>query len=254
MINATYMPSRRLVILLAVAGVLAAIAIAAQLTGHAEVTGDTSADRVASLGRLAGEEPRGAAAAIAAAATTDSDAEVRRAAVIALRKFAAGRRETVESATRDQSPRVRAAAVSTLGGLADAPAARRLDEILKDANEDDSVRVAAAAALAGNDTPEATVLLVQTMEHHPIPKVRDHAVAVLIRKFGLVRVKAHPRAVGECRKADRAEWMDLVETIKMMSETRAAFAKLNQPLHLNWKNLVKRSTVCHPNWKPIKGQ
>ncbi len=71
--------------------------------------------------------------------------------------------------------------------------------MLNDSKEDDSVRAAAASALAGNKTPQATVLLVQAMENHPNEGVRDHAMATLIRNCGLVRIKANPRTVAKYR-------------------------------------------------------
>lgn len=231
---------RRLVVLLAAAGVLGVATIAMRLTNSAELTGGTPAERAASIGRLADEQPRGASAVIAAAATNEADEEVRRAAVIALRKFAADRRTAVEAATRDRSARVRAAAACTLGKLTDKAATRRLGEMLNDSEEDDSVRAAAASALAGNKTPQATVLLVRAMESHPNEEVRDHATAALIRNYGLVRIKANPRAVAKYRRQKRTEWLDLIETIKTIPATQAAFAKLNQPLALHPENLIAR--------------
>ena len=232
----------RLVILVVVAVALAALAGVAGLTGRARVTGDRPADRIASIGVLADTEPWGAAEAVAAAATDDQDAEVRRAAVIALRKFVPDHRETVASATSDRSPRVRSAAATTLGRLADGPATERLGEMINDDEEEDAVRAAAAAGLAGNESPEATVLLVRAMESHAVADVRTGAAAVLIRKFGLVRVKPIPEIIGKFRANNLAEWLDLVETVKMMKETRAAFAKLGEPLVLHPENLVKRNT------------
>lgn len=230
---------------LAVAGgaaVLVALTVVASLAGRAQVTGDTPAERIASIGLLADTEAWGAAAAIAGAASDDQDADVRRAAVIALRKFAPDQRETVLAATSDPSPRVRAAAAATLGRLADGPAARRLGEMINDDEEDSAVRAAAVAGLSGNDSPEATVLLVSAVESHAVADVRAHAMAVLVRKFGLVRVKPIPEVIDKFRAADRAEWLDLVETVKMMKETKAAFAKLRRPLDLHPENLVKRNT------------
>lgn len=244
---------RRLVVLLAAAGVLGVATIALRLANSADLTGGTPAERAASIGRLADEQPWGASSVIAAAAANEADQEVRRAAVIALRKFAADRRKTVEASTRDRSARVRAAAACTLGKLTDKAATRRLGEMLNDSDEDDSVRAAAASALAGNKTPQATVLLVRAMESHPKAEVRDYATAALIHNSGLLRIKANPRAVAEYRKKNRAEWADLVETIKMIPATQAAFAKLNQPLAMHPENLVHRPNkhICHPEDKTL---
>ena len=232
----------RLVVLVIIAVALVVLVVAGRLTGRAKVTGDKPAERIASIGVLADSEPWGAAEALAAAATDDQDAEVRRAAVIAMRKFIPDHRETVTAATSDRSPRVRSAAAMTLGRLADGPTAERLGEMINDDNEEDAVRAAAVAGLVGNDSPEATVLLVGAMESHALDDIRDGAAAVLIRKFGLVRVKPVPEIIAKFRAKSRAEWLDLVETVKMMKETKAAFAKFGRPLILHPENLVKRNT------------
>ena len=226
--------------MLAGVALLVVVTAAMGLMSRAKITGETPAERIACIGRLADEQPWGAALVIAEAAVAESDDEVRRAAVIALRKFAADHREAVEACTRDRSARVRAAAACTLGRLADADAARRLGRMLNDGKEDEAVRAAAAAGLADNDSPEATVLLVRTMEAHSIPNVQDHAAAVLVRKYALIRVKANPQAISEFRRKQRANWLDLVETVKMLSETKTAFEKLDQPLVLRPENLIKR--------------
>jgi len=147
--------------------------------------------------------------------------------------------DALVAALNDKATGVRREAAMALAWCGGWPAANDLRSAL---DEDDSVRAAAAAALAGNDTPEATVLLIEAAEGHPLMTVRAHAMAVLIRKFGLVRVKPIPEVIDRFRTADRAEWLDLVETVKMMKETKAAFAKLGQPLELNPENLVKRNT------------
>lgn len=232
----------RLVVLVVVAVALAAFVGVTRLTGRARITGERPADRIASIGVLADTEPRGTAEAIATAAIDDQDAEVRRAAVIALHKFVSDHRETITAATSDRSPRVRIAAATALGRLADAPAVKRLGEMIDDNEEEDAVRAAAAAGLAGIELPQATVLLVRAMENHAVADVRNSAAAVLIRKFGLVRVKPIPEIIGKFRAKNRTEWLDLVETVKMMKETKAAFAKLDQPLVLHPGNLVKRNT------------
>ena len=244
---------RRLIGFLVVLGAVslyAVTAVALHLSHRAEITGDTPAKRAASIGRLADEQPRGTSSVIAAAATNEPNQEVRRAAVMALRKFAAEHRKTVETATRDKSDLVRAAAAGTLGKLADEPAARRLGEMLN-GDEEDSVRTAAASALAGNKTPGATILLVRAMEGHGDMEVRDHATAALIHNFGLVRIKASPRAVARYRRQKRAEWVDLIESIRMIPAIQAAFAKINEPLVLHPERLIPRPNkhICHPEDK-----
>lgn len=211
------------------------------ITGRAKLVGDTPAERIACICRLADDRPWGAGGVIATAAAEEPDQRVRRAAVVALGRFHPDHREVVEAATRDPSAEVRAAAAGTLGLWADTDAAKRLGEIFNDAGEDESVRAAAVAALYGNNCASATVLLVTAMENHPNQDLRDHASAVLVKKYGLIQVKARPEAVAEYRQKNTKYWLDIVETIKMLPATRSAFRELGRPLVLHPSNVLPRS-------------
>ena len=116
----------RSIVLIGAAAALGAVALAVALRDRAEVTGQTPRQRVDAICRLADDRPSGAAAAIAAVAD-DQDASVRRAAMVALGKFAAGEyRGVIEAGTRDADPTVRSAAAASLGRLADDDAVARL--------------------------------------------------------------------------------------------------------------------------------
>lgn len=222
---------------------LAAGAVMA-MTGRAKLVGDTPAERIDCICTLADKQPWGAGDVIAAAATEEPDQQVRRAAVVALGKFRPDYREVVEAATRDSAAEVRAAAVGTLGLWADTEAAKRLGEIFNDAAEDKSVRVAAVAALFGNKSATATVALVTAVEHHPDQGLRDHASAVLVKKHGLVQVRAHHQAIAKYRRTYNKSWLDIVEFIKMKPETKSAFEQLGLPLVLHPQNLLPHAP-CH---------
>ncbi len=238
--------NRRLRIFVAVAVVVVVVATAGLLVAsRARVTGETPDERIASICRLADEQPWGAGDVLAEAVAEEDDAKVRRAAVVALSKFMPDQRSAIEGATRDDALSVRVAAAGTLGRCADQDAAERLGEMLNDAKEDDNVRAAAIAALVGNESATAVVLLVEAMEKHPSQGMRDCATAALVKEYKFLQVKPHPEAVAKYRQGPetRAQFLFMKETFKMLDRTKEAFAELGQPLELHPENLIKPDPV-----------
>ena len=207
-------------------GVIALSAVAALTAGlhyraRASVEGDTAQERVACIARIADERPTGAARAIAAAALGDSDAVVRRAALVAMGGFGISQgRPVAERAARDPSPQVRAEAAHLLGTCGDAAAADRLHE-LAGSDPAESVRLAAVAALGRAPAAKSVVGLVEIAETSENPVVRAGAMEALCRRFGV------PRTFDP---SDTSKWDRDLEVIKSWPKVQAAFAASSLPL------------------------
>ena len=162
------------------------LVLVAALPGKARVEGTTSAERVASVCRIADARPAGAARAIAEAAVGDPDASVRRASVLCLGKFArSADRAAVDTASRDADDTVRAAAALTLARRGGEDDAERLKEMVCD-DSSETVRAAAADGLALDGSPVAVVALLEVMESGPTPEIRLTAGTALTKKYGVV--------------------------------------------------------------------
>ena len=162
------------------AAVAVALVTAGVLTfGRARVTGQTPTERVASVCRLADEQPLGAAGAIANTAK-EPDPNVRRAAMLALGRFVrAGHRPVVAEGTVDPSPRVRSAAAATLGLYRDDAGADRLGEMaLSDSAP--TVRAAAVDALEVHGSARAGEVLMGVVHGCESTWLRDRALAAVI--------------------------------------------------------------------------
>ena len=148
--------------------------------GPARVEGDTPAERIACINRLAADRPAGAGDAIAHAAIDEPHALVRQAALMALGELAndGQYRPTFEAGTRDVAPWAREVATEALGRFADAAAVRRLGELVA-TDPTSGVRCAAARGLAQIATPPAVALLVEAVEKNVYPPVRLVALDVL---------------------------------------------------------------------------
>lgn len=174
----------RSIVLIGVAAALAAVATAVALRDRTEVAGQTPRQRIEAICRLADERPGGAADAIAAAAD-DQDPSVRRAAMVALGKFAADKyRGVIDAGTRDADPTVRSAAAASLGRLADDDAVARLGKVLA-GDADERVRLAAVTGLARAGTDRAIVMLVETAEKDKSTRLRRQAMAALTSRYGI---------------------------------------------------------------------
>ena len=183
--------------------------------GSAEVTGRTSQERIASLCRLVDERPRGAADAIAAVATEDSDPSVRRAAIVALGKFLdPAHRGIIEVGTADGDAGIRSAAAATLGLYPDENTVPVLEGLLR-SDPDERVRLGAVLGLRRAGGDESIALLAEAMEANEFRAVRRQAMQTLVCRFGL-RLETQGGSVGD------AQWARAVRTVRAIPAIRAA--------------------------------
>ena len=197
-------------------GVVVAAALVAAAVSRGQVAGDTPAEQIASICRLADERPWGAADAIAAAAGGKANPSVRKAALIALGRFTRARdRGIVDSATTDAAAEVRAGAALTLGVYGDGAAADRLGKLLA-TDPDEQVRLAAVTGVGRVGGDKAIVLLAEAMENNDNAKVQSRAMVVLLRQLKL----RHPNPPDP---GDKARWGALVRKIRGMSPIQDAF-------------------------------
>lgn len=188
----------------------------------AEIEGDTPAERIKSICRLADEQPRGAGQAIAAAAGGDADASVRCAAMVALGRFIESEhRPTIEAGLTDKDGAVRAAAAATLGLYADEPSVDKLGELLA-SQTDMELRVAAARGLGVSGHSKAIVRLLQTAEAPGDSKVRSVAMDELVQKFKWRSVGGGPENL--------KVWRNRIESVKCLPQVQQAFRDASCPL------------------------
>jgi len=172
------------IIILAAVAVIIVVVTIGYAFSTAEVTGRTSQERIDSICKLADEKPRGAGDAIAAAAVGESDPAVRKAAFLALGRFAGDKhRQVVEAGTRDADAAVRASAAATLGLYDDDAAACRLGELLT-GDPDEAVRMGALTGLGHIRGLRATALVVRAIEGDDRLPVRLRAMQTLGVRFG----------------------------------------------------------------------
>ena len=199
---------------------LAAAAAGMGFLLRVRVVGDTPAERIECIRRLARDRPMGAAGAIAAAAADDSPA-VRAAAVTALGRLGAARaRAAVEERLADGDVEVRIAAARALTAYGDAAAAGSLARL---AGEDESakVREEAIGALGDVAAPEAIVALVEIMEGDHHPALRTRAALALLTRLRISRQETDPASAG---------WMLTVERIKLRKQVKDAFGAAGRDL------------------------
>ncbi len=193
-------------IAVAVAVVLA-VTLAGGLGSRAKLTGDSPKDRIDCIIKLADEQPWGAAGVLAKAVAEEPNVQVRRAALVALKRFADDDcRGVVDAATEDTDADVRAAAATMLGRYDD-PAA--VDRLLVMAAEDaaPAVRAEAVDALADVDDTKVTDGLLDVMEHDRDFGVRRRAMHVLSARRGL-RFSVMPDPTNP------AQWREALRTIR----------------------------------------
>ena len=200
------------------------VALLAGFGSRAQVSGGTPKERIAAIYDLARRRPRGTFDALAAAATGDSDAEVRRVATGALMQVApVEARDTFVQCATDRAPKVRLMAVKALGACGDGPAAEALMQRFR---SDDSaeVRRAALDALSRCDQPAAIVLLLQTAENDRADRQdRIRALAALARRLSCRVTKVH-------RPENTAMWRNLIERFKHSEAVASAYAEMDVPL------------------------
>jgi hypothetical protein len=185
----------------------------------ASVSGATPEDRVASIGRLADEKPRGAADAIADEAG-HPDPRVRRAVMTCLGNFLRPEdRRLIEAGLEDDDDTVRAAAAATFGLYGGREAAGQLARLLAE-TESPEVALGAVRGLGRvleerHLEPEAVVALVDAMEA-PWPRVRMRAFRTVIGQAGLdMHNPPNPR--------NDAAWGGLVTKVRRFPWVRAAY-------------------------------
>jgi HEAT repeat protein len=191
--------------------VLAAGTLVAFLVGSRpeRVTGDTPQERIQSICRLADERPRGAADAIAAA-VNDPDAQVRRAAVMALGQFTRPKdRAAIDAAAGNADRAIGAAGARALGRYADAPAIDRLITMLR-ADASAEVRIESARALAATRQRRALEAVVDAMKRSELPAVQRAAFVALLRL-------QHCDCNNVPDPSNRAAWEQACEQVRIMT-------------------------------------
>ena len=207
---------------LASAVLVGVLVLAAAVAGRPSIAGDTPAERIKSICRLADQGRRGAGDVIARAAENDPSPEVRRAALLALQRFPQPRfRQVVETAARGETVEIRSAAVITLGAYGDAPAVDRLGELAM-TDPQAEVRVAAVEGLERCAIDRAIVHLVEVMEKSDNPRVQQHARSAVLR-----RLIWPPR---NTRPQDRSMWLNDRELVKAQPVVIEAYKRAGKEL------------------------
>jgi len=209
--------------------IAAALAVAAAATtaaifiwGPARVSGQTPAERIDAIRRIAARRPWGASDALAEAAA-DPDAAVRAEAVAALGRVGPeGHRGVVGAAAGDASPAVRAAAARTLVLYGDAEAAGAVVRLATD-DPDAEVRRTAVKALSNCPGPQGLVSLVEIAENaEDRPDSQSQAARTL-----MTRLHIWPRPTDP---SDRATWLTTLEVIKARDAVQEAFRAVGRTL------------------------
>jgi hypothetical protein len=201
---------------------VALVAAGAVFSRRAKVTGDTPEQRAAAVNRLADDKPRGAEDAISDTAVNDSDASVRRIAVVCLSGSQRPEdRPVVEQATHDVDASVRSAAARTLVAYDDDSAVERWIEMFFN-DPDAAARDAALEALVLSENPHSTVFLVETMENHRQPEIQAKVANALLEK-NKIRLKIN--------QDDELEWRVLKQVIKNSTAVKNDFEQTGTPLY-----------------------
>jgi len=228
----SYDPGRKKLLIFG-CGALLCIVLAVILwsSQRPDVTSGSEQDRIDAVTQIAAERLAGARRSLARA-VKDESPRVRRAAIISLAQMVQPEdRNAIEEAISDNDPTVRAVAAECLGRFNDAKAAAKLSAVAESAQEDKSVRKAALRGLVPCDAPIAVVTLIEIAGDESIPnEVRLQAGKSMLAKAG---GKLNP----DRRPENRALWRDLVQRLKNDKRTRdkysAAGVKLvNHPDHI----------------------
>lgn len=221
---------------------LIAMGVVVLIPAKAEVAGETEAEAVQSVVRIADDLPRGAGDALAKAALEDPRPAVRRAAVVSLNRLKRPEhRPVVEKALADEDPTVRAAAAKTLVFCHDdEDTVGRLSAVCL-TETDPKVLKAAALALAASDDPLAVVALVQMLGMTDRKDLQRLAAETV--KWKLKMRVPIPEVIGS------EAWQRVVTSMKFSDAVRNAFAETNTPLEHNMALLKKmhdeHAAMCH---------
>jgi len=222
-----------------------AVAAAAWRFRRVKVTGDTAEQRIASVIRIADDRPRGYAEALADTARNDPDAGVRSTALACLNgSRAPDVGSAVMQATRDDDPQVRESACILLMAYDDEATVQRLAEICHE-DTDDGVRGAAFVALAANESPYATIALMEMTEYGETPEMRRAAAKAMIDKVNIL-VTELPE--------DQDTWDNMVEAFRMSLVVEAAYDQTGTPLlhdeAAHHRIHAEHDEVCHGEGAP----
>ena len=212
--------SRRMVLLVgAAAALVAAVAVIYAVLSPVEVSGDTPAERIASIHEITVRRPRGAGNALARAAADDPSPAVRAEALAALSQFLEPEhRSVVEKGTTDSDVRVRIIAVEVLGVFDDKAAAEALAEVVaRGPDEDERVIHAALRGLVSCHDPIAVVTLFEIASEGNSREVKLVAMKSLLRKYNGTPPKgADPK--------NQAVWRDLAQRWRRSFPIKDAYA------------------------------
>ncbi len=212
-----------IVVLIVAGAATAALFAAGYWMSRARIEGDSPRERIASICRIAADRPPRAGAALARAAVEETDAEVRRAAAVALGQFLCPEcRSAVERAASDASARVRQAGAETLSLYRDGRAA---DVLVKLAGSDGDVgvRLAALRGLGRCDDPRSFVVLLDVAERGDTMEMQRQAMRALAGKVGA-------RLDGRRDPRNPPGWRDLLQRFRRIEVVRKAHAELGVPL------------------------
>ncbi len=208
---------------------VALVALAGAMASRAEVTGETPAEQIRCIARLADERPWGAARALALAAVEKPDPSVRRAALVALgRLVPSGYRPTVQAALDDNDPVVRSGAAVALGGYGGDSAAERLAK-LAGTDESREVRLAAVTGLGRIDRPRSTTLLIRLMQDRGDPVVKTRALNVVCDRLGF-RYSSPPQPGNPAAWAEMLAYVrEIAKSMNHLDESADEAGESNRP-------------------------
>jgi hypothetical protein len=217
-------------IILAGAGVLAVVL---WITGRPDVTGGSEQDRVAAVIRISAQRPLGARDSLSTA-TRDESPVVRRAAIVALTQIMDSQdRPVIEQAAKDKDATVRSVAAESLGQFNDAPATGELIRLLE-TDPDESVRIAALRGLVDCDDPRAIVAMVETAGKDTSYDIKLQAGKSALRKAG-------GRLLPGRTPDNEVLWRDLIQRMKNDHRIRLAYGAAGVPLIDHPEDIAIRS-------------
>lgn len=200
------------------------------------VTGDTAAQRVASVVEIADRDGYGAADSLARAVQNDPDPAVRKAAIVCLTRYRRPEdRGIIETALEDDAPTVRRqAAKAMISMYDDNDAVERLGRMFAESEDEDTARIA-AMALARSKRPAAVIPLVSAMDAPPSPTAAALALEALDK---------HYRIQLDFSNVNEETWPRYIEIIKHIDEVADAYEEAGLPLNRNM-DIVQQMVAEH---------